>query len=603
VTAHGWLIINHSGWRSIRGDLSFALEMGIICILYVLLDRQIVRGTVRFALGGFVACGATVILVDGYLRSLTSISIVAGLQDALDAGNALKTLEEAGIGLRHLVLWIAIIGGSFLLGGTLQRVETRKAWPPRYLSALWVALLLGLVVFTTEQLVSRHRILEYPYRQQVYPGYVNLFSFSVGFPVACEQSPPPDADTREKLLEQVGPARNPRNVLFVLLESVKAGSMDARITPQLEELSRTGLDFQNAYAEGLYTRFSWNVLWLDRPAWSFSEDVKQAETDQIGSWPLAILHKAGYSIGLSMGARLRWKGYYPRIFGDGSRVARYFNPYTSDRECMENESPYARCDTLVTDQAAAWVRDADQNQPFFLMLMLNATHWPFVFTETDVVVRPYFEDADFDNCIMTRTCPPTNIEMIERLHSRFQNSLHYVDRSISRVVGALKETGLYDNTAIIIVSDHGHGFGLGRVGHATTHPEITRIPLIMRLPAVESRTRYDVIAQRDIFPTLFDYLDIEGVSEKMMLGHSALDEPTSQRSALTYGQYECALRMGDKVVQLKHHATRNIHYFRAIRVEDPEGRSVRNQAHALADRDWQEAFSQLANCTTDNQLR
>jgi arylsulfatase A-like enzyme len=567
----------------------------------VLLDRQIIRGTVRFALGGFVACGVTLILADSYLRSLTSISIMVGLQEVLAAGDALKTLEDAGIGLRHVVLWIAIIGGSFLLGGTLQRVEARKAWAVRYLAALWIALLLGLVAFTAEQLAARQRILEYPNRQRAYPGYVTLFSSLAEWALTCEQSPLPDADTRAKMLEQIGPARNPRNVLFVLLESVKAGSIDARITPQLEELSRTGLDFQNAYSEGLFTRFSWNVLWLDRPAWSFSEDVKQAETDQIGSWPLAVLHQAGYSIRLSVGTRLRWKGYYPRIFGNGSRVARYFNPNESDRECMENESPYARSDTLVADQAVAWVRDSDPNQPFFLLMMLNATHWPFVFTETDVVVRPYLEDADFDNCIMTRKCPPTTIEMIERLYSRFQNSLHFVDRNILRVVGALKETGLYDNTAIIIVSDHGHGFGLGRVGHFATHPEITRIPLIMRLPGVEPRTRYDVIAQRDIFPTLFDYLDIEGVSEKMMLGRSALNEPTSQQqSVLTYGQSEGALRTGDKVVQLEHRALKNIHHYSAVRVEDPKGQPVSNQAHALADYAWQEALSQLANCTTDN---
>lgn len=599
VTVYGWMLINHSEWRTIRGDLSFALEMGIICILYVLLDRQITRGAVRFTLGGFFACGAMLISADVYLRSLTSISIVAGLQDASDGGSVLKTLEEAGIGLRHLALWFAIIAGSFLLGGMGQHFETRKAWTARYLPVLWVALLFGPVAFSAEQFVSQHRADEYPFRQQAYPGYVTLFSLPV---IAFKDSLPPDADTRAKLLEQIGPARNPRNVLFVLLESVKAGSIDGHITPQLEELSRTGMNFQNAYAEGLYTRLSWNVLWVDRPPWTFREDVKRADTDQIGSWPLAVLHQAGYSIQMSVGTRLRWKGYYPRIFGDGSRVDRYFNPWESDHECMENDSPYARCDTLVTDQAVAWVRarDTDPNQPFFLLMQLNSTHWPFVSTESDVVVRPYFEDADFNDCIMTRNCPPKTPEMIERLYSRFQNSLHFVDRNISRVLDALKETGRYDNTAVIIVSDHGHGFGIGRVGHAITHPEITRIPLIMRFPGVEPRTRSDVIAQRDIFPTLFDYLDIGGVSDTTMLGRTALGEPTSQRNALTYGDFYCSLRMGDKVVQFQHSTRNNIHYLQALRVEDPDGRPVRNQADALADNAWQQALCQLVNCITDN---
>lgn len=60
-----------------------------------------------------------------------------------------------------------------------------------------------------------------------------------------------------------------------------------------------------------------------------------------------------------------------------------------------------------------------------------------------------------------------------------------MDGCLGTFLDALKKNGMYDNSVIVITSDHGDSLGEhGRWGHAyTLFPEIVRIPLIVHLPA------------------------------------------------------------------------------------------------------------------------
>ena len=66
-----------------------------------------------------------------------------------------------------------------------------------------------------------------------------------------------------------------------------------------------------------------------------------------------------------------------------------------------------------------------------------------------------------------------------------------VDRQIGRLVDYLKETGQYDNTLIVCLSDHGDLMGAHRMLMKSVLPfeEVYRIPLIMKLPGQEMAGR------------------------------------------------------------------------------------------------------------------
>ncbi len=89
-----------------------------------------------------------------------------------------------------------------------------------------------------------------------------------------------------------------------------------------------------------------------------------------------------------------------------------------------------------------------------------------------------------------------------------------IDAYIGRLLDALDETGLSENTLVIYLSDHGdmqgsHGGMLGKSVGAF-YEEIVRVPMIMRLPGViEAGKVVNAHANSvDLLPTIMDYLQM-----------------------------------------------------------------------------------------------
>jgi choline-sulfatase len=80
----------------------------------------------------------------------------------------------------------------------------------------------------------------------------------------------------------------------------------------------------------------------------------------------------------------------------------------------------------------------------------------------------------------------------------------FVDDNVGKVLRALNETGLADNTRVIYTSDHGDNLGArGLWGKSTMYEEVAGIPLIMSGPGVPSGKRVTTPANLlDVYPTL-----------------------------------------------------------------------------------------------------
>ena len=84
-----------------------------------------------------------------------------------------------------------------------------------------------------------------------------------------------------------------------------------------------------------------------------------------------------------------------------------------------------------------------------------------------------------------------------------------LDRCLGEFVDYLKARKLYDESVVILTSDHGESLGEeGRWGHAyTLHPEVVQIPLIVHLPsklaAALTTDPARVALSTDITPTLY----------------------------------------------------------------------------------------------------
>lgn len=144
----------------------------------------------------------------------------------------------------------------------------------------------------------------------------------------------------------------------------------------------------------------------------------------------------------------------------------------------------------LTDQAIR-VIDANRNRPFFLYLAYNAPHTPLQATREDYDALPFIEDHAL------------------RVYGGMLRSL---DRNVGRVLAALRERGLEENTLVIFTSDNGapHYTGLGarnaplRGWKGTYFEGGIRVPLFLQWPTTlpQNARLPGPAAHFDIFSTI-----------------------------------------------------------------------------------------------------
>jgi arylsulfatase A-like enzyme len=86
-----------------------------------------------------------------------------------------------------------------------------------------------------------------------------------------------------------------------------------------------------------------------------------------------------------------------------------------------------------------------------------------------------------------------------------------VDEEIGRVLGAMDELGLTDNTVVVFTSDHGDMDSEHRLVFKGPfmYEQMVRVPLIIRAPGVSPRVVDDFAVLTDILPTLCDIADAD----------------------------------------------------------------------------------------------
>ncbi len=116
----------------------------------------------------------------------------------------------------------------------------------------------------------------------------------------------------------------------------------------------------------------------------------------------------------------------------------------------------------------------------------------------------------------------------KNLKRAYLATVSYVDAQIGKMLNALEEAGLRENTIVMLWSDHGWHLGdMGIWGKATNYEIATRVPLIVttpNMPATVKGTKTDALVELvDMYPTLCDLAEValpkhlEGQSFKPLL--------------------------------------------------------------------------------------
>jgi len=158
-------------------------------------------------------------------------------------------------------------------------------------------------------------------------------------------------------------------------------------------------------------------------------------------------------------------------------------------------------DATTTGQLQAWIA-RKREKPFFAMVSYQTSHYPY---EQGFQVPAVFTPNTFtpaERSEFSFVSYPESAQ--ERMRNRYRNSLAYIDSHIGSTLGLLKESGLLDNTIVMLVGDHGEMFReYGRVTHAGELLEGTlRVGLVLWGEGVPRGSSDDLFSLIDLPPML-----------------------------------------------------------------------------------------------------
>ena len=211
-------------------------------------------------------------------------------------------------------------------------------------------------------------------------------------------------------------------------------------------------------------------------------------------------------------------------------------------------------------QVASWtieqIKQAPKDRPFFISAGFFLPHVPMYATQKwfdlypdDDSVLPKIDENDradtprFSWYLHWRL-PEPRLKWIKENHQwrnlvrSYLASTSFVDAQIGRLLTALKEAGVADNTIVVVWGDHGWHLGeKGITGKNTLWDDGTRVPLIFAGPGVTPGQRCSQPAELlDLYPTLIDLAgvpvrsDLEGLSLRPQLQNAATKR---ERPAIT----------------------------------------------------------------------
>jgi len=177
----------------------------------------------------------------------------------------------------------------------------------------------------------------------------------------------------------------------------------------------------------------------------------------------------------------------------------YYSFFVGKIESGDRESPLD-ADWSNIYGALDFIKDAPKHQPFCIFLALGYPHPPYA------VEEPWFSMIDRRKLPPRIPTPkywtgkPSMLKGIwERQNMRTWNEKRWtelratyygmcarVDHQFGMIVEALKNAGLYDDTAIFFFSDHGDfagDYGLVEKNQNTFEDCLTRVPLIIKPPS------------------------------------------------------------------------------------------------------------------------
>ncbi|MBN1765654.1 MAG: sulfatase-like hydrolase/transferase [Sedimentisphaerales bacterium] len=284
-----------------------------------------------------------------------------------------------------------------------------------------------------------------------------------------------------------------QNVLLISIDTCRPDYLSCygysdKTTPNIDAVAGEGVLFKHVFSPVPLTLPAHSTMLTGTiPLYHGVHDNKGYQLSPSSVTLAEIFKQQGFNTGAIVGSFI-----LDRQFGL-SQGFDYYNDAIED-EIGEDGYCIERKGEEVTRLANDWLTKNRQN-PFFLFLHYYDPHVDYAPAEP--YRSQFFKESPF--------------KMTE-LKSLYTGEVAYADHCLGLVINKLKELNLYDNTLVIITSDHGEMLGEhGEAEHSYfIYQGVVKVLLVMRIPGnSEPRIIDTPVGLVDIVPTVCGLLGIE----------------------------------------------------------------------------------------------
>ena len=276
------------------------------------------------------------------------------------------------------------------------------------------------------------------------------------------------------------------NIVMMVLDTVRASNLRAwgygrATTPQLDAFLKTATRYARAYSTAPWTLPSHVSLFTGQ--YTFEHGVRGYRQKRT-SGEVRIADPPLDDTAHTLAERLGEAGYATGAFTANTvfMKERYNLDQGFDRYRVER----VRGRALVA-QALDWT--AAQPSPFFLFVNIMDAHRPYNLAPVPgVALGSVPQDETLLEQFYDATMPgtgPVDADLAARVTRQYDSGIANGDDAFGRLLSGLKETGRFDNSLIILTSDHGEFLGEhGMVEHSKDiYQQTVWVPLAVKRPS------------------------------------------------------------------------------------------------------------------------
>jgi len=295
--------------------------------------------------------------------------------------------------------------------------------------------------------------------------------------------------------------RSKPNIIFIVVDTLRADhagccGYQRNTTPNIDSLSRQGMLFTNAIATAPWTLPSvGSILTSQYPCVLGIRDTITVIDKQ---YPLLseVLKEHEYTThGIVSHTLLSANLGFGRGFDQYDEKSMFGFGGISSPE--------------VTKKVVSFLRRR-HSRPFFLFAHYFDPHYNYTQHEKYNYYPSYQGELKSSHSILElwRMRHRLTKDDIKYLVSLYDSEIAFTDEYVGKVLDELKDRDYYDDSIIIVTSDHGEEFmERGWIGHTVTlYQELVWVPLIMKFPGCSPQIIDSSVSLIDIVPTIYQYL-------------------------------------------------------------------------------------------------